>query len=520
MAVVFDSLRPNSACFEDPPKKARDKCSIEAKLHIGEQRQYLTLQRSPAGFVFAPDNSSAGLGFLHANGFDLARPEIQSNFYYAISLAELWEKDYRRLQKAHPKADFVNDTLPAILDWVLVGDFHQPDAVQKKRFAQCLALLAQMQGPERDFFAERLAAPLGALRSRHLALSMKERASVLLGILDLNRALSSRMGGLLPSHPLHPRFRDLLVSVESFLYLGEPAMNEVFASINSFAKDFREAPSLLADLPRVNADGMPEIVPLPPAKRPYDFYQILALALESGAASGEGAPLRMDAEQRARQELLVKWLRLDSHAAELKGEAKSAPMIVPLPSTDPSALPVEDFPLPPDFEEPAAQPRMDVEPAKEGALKLFPEPKAANAPIQAFVLPAPLPQAGDSQAAFSQPAPLWLKIGEGALCLGGASLTLYAGLQSGSSKPNPALLAGGGVMGLGCGAGLMRLLGRRTWNPYLSDSLAGAGGALLGFGIPFLMHLSSGGRGVGENGPSTPPLGSSDQRNPTTGHGP
>lgn len=47
--VVIDSLRPNLACFENPPKKSKDKCEVELKLHREDSKYILYLSDSMGG---------------------------------------------------------------------------------------------------------------------------------------------------------------------------------------------------------------------------------------------------------------------------------------------------------------------------------------------------------------------------------------------------------------------------------------------------------------------------------------
>ncbi len=83
--VVIDSIRPNSACFQDPPKKSKDKCEVGMQLHREDSKHTLLLQRTPAGFVYSSDNSSSSLDFLNFTGFDLTQTEVQGNIYNSIS---------------------------------------------------------------------------------------------------------------------------------------------------------------------------------------------------------------------------------------------------------------------------------------------------------------------------------------------------------------------------------------------------------------------------------------------------
>ncbi|MCC6273524.1 MAG: hypothetical protein IT572_08660, partial [Deltaproteobacteria bacterium] len=98
----------------------------------------------------------------------------------------------------------------------------------------------------------------------------------------------------------------------------------------------------------------------------------------------------------------------------------------------------------------------------------------------------------------------WLPLAEGGLCLAGG-IGLGLGLGSGLGKDSPGLrdglmIGGSGAMGAGCGA----LAGHYLWpklskskvrNHYIWDGLTGAGGALVGVGLYFLVRSIAGDRG-------------------------
>lgn len=106
-----------------------------------------------------------------------------------------------------------------------------------------------------------------------------------------------------------------------------------------------------------------------------------------------------------------------------------------------------------------------------------------------------------------------LPVAEGLTCLAGAGLITGGAFYT--PRPgdvNPFYVAGGGVSGLGCGA-LFTHYVIPTRNPYISDAIGGGIGALIGVGIPLILHFANPGGGM----MMTIPL---DGRNPTMGFGP
>lgn len=96
---------------------------------------------------------------------------------------------------------------------------------------------------------------------------------------------------------------------------------------------------------------------------------------------------------------------------------------------------------------------------------------------------------------------VWLPIAEGGLCLaGGISLGVGLGSNLGNNSPNlrdGLVIGGSGLMGAGCSA----LAGHYLWpklskskvrNHYLWDGLTGAGGAVVGIGLYFLVRSIAG----------------------------
>ncbi len=98
----------------------------------------------------------------------------------------------------------------------------------------------------------------------------------------------------------------------------------------------------------------------------------------------------------------------------------------------------------------------------------------------------------------------WLPLAEGGLCLAGG-IGLGVGLGTGLGDDSPGLrdglmIGGSGAMGAGCGA----LAGHYLWpklnkskvrNHYIWDGLTGAGGAVVGIGLYFLVRSIAGDRG-------------------------
>src|SRR4029453_5285501 len=104
----------------------------------------------------------------------------------------------------------------------------------------------------------------------------------------------------------------------------------------------------------------------------------------------------------------------------------------------------------------------------------------------------------------SHPERLALPLAEGALCLAGGGLIAWGALAPPAAGAwNVPLIMGGGVTGLGCGA-LVTHFAIPSRNRYAADAIGGGVGAVIGVGIPILIHLLGGGAGM-------PPI---DGRNP------
>jgi len=103
-----------------------------------------------------------------------------------------------------------------------------------------------------------------------------------------------------------------------------------------------------------------------------------------------------------------------------------------------------------------------------------------------------------------------LPILEGVVCAAGIGLTTWGALTDRAGEWNAPLIAGGGTSGLGCGALATHFI-LDTENHWISDSIGGLVGTLIGVGIPLLLHFL-----IGPTGPMVP----IDGRDPTIGFGP
>jgi hypothetical protein len=105
---------------------------------------------------------------------------------------------------------------------------------------------------------------------------------------------------------------------------------------------------------------------------------------------------------------------------------------------------------------------------------------------------------------------LVLPILEGVVCAAGIGLTTWGALTDRAGEWNAPLIAGGGTSGLGCGALATHFI-FDTENHWISDSIGGLVGTLIGVGIPLLLHFL-----IGPPAPMVP----MDGRDPITGFGP
>ncbi len=491
MSVVIDYLRPNSACFEDPPQKSKDKCEVNGKFHVEEQKYFLTFVRTPAGFAYAADNSSSTLAYLSANGFDLLKPEVKSRILYAVTLSSLWMRDYADFKKTHKKSPDFSEDVEASIQLVNLGNFSTPDASEKTNIANWVEMILRADSDKMDFLQNHLNYPVGHRRSHLLTPVILSRIAVMQGILLVGQRASEHLGSLPKTHPLYAKSREVLKNVATYVYWGEPSFKNLLDNIKGFSRELYQAKDVSVLNFAEPGKTLPLDLPLPNSLDPekmldpvrYNFFQVLGKILE---LPGEDSTLHVEGEEKNRLGLLLKWLKND-HVADLKKTNES--VSVPPPSselfiTDLPPLPLEPEEVHPKVETPLVLKPVGEKDDEKAPVNLFPNLKQEKpeAPNHAFVAPV---LTEDQKPVKS---PLWIPLSEGGLCAAGAVLTTVGALQKTvPGEKNPIFISGTTSVGAGCLSLLMHFVSPKAWSPYVAEGVSGGGGAALGFLIPWFL---------------------------------
>lgn len=329
MTIIIDSLTSTEACAQSNSVNPRnDTCQITATFHTADPSNpaaqpvvlgdvtSIIFQRNLQNtdrFVLAPFNSPVVMGMIHTNRFDPRDSRLLSVLNYTGPLRSMILDSSSSLYRSVTRNRQVNgETLPPIItdsngtfrvylneyvQYLLVGEIHRPDVIQRRRNEDLLRQALEM--PEQNQQGLREVIFYYVDYNRHLlAPEMIERNLRMRDILDLYKRVTDEVATL--PDGLKTQTRQLFFRIIQYLYNNEGSLATLRAEVHRLAVEiYRWQPptsATSAGAARVNLYqvlGNALVQPLlstthPPRDNPQMQVEPVSLRQRNFFQSGEG----------------------------------------------------------------------------------------------------------------------------------------------------------------------------------------------------------------------------------------
>jgi hypothetical protein len=500
-------------------------------------------------------------GMISENRFDPAETSLQRDLVNMVNVRVRYAAGRELIVRSNPsEAAALGQLFDDLVHFIFVGEIDSPDEIQQETNSHLVAGIAGLSAPVRENFRVLIESFLFDNREwlRREDAAALPRVEFMASVLNFTRRISEVLSPISADTSQERHLRQVQGEAMAYLLTGRPPFPELSSGLALIAQEIylHALPHGAGHGERINL--FPLLLPafhsmeeVPPFNEGGSARTRLALLtrwleqpaqtrnLEYSALEPHVALIRSVIDSllvspetesllsRVHHEIDAEWLRGDGHLEEV-GEALLGNVTIASSREGQFQLRWDDASqlrerLQSLFDQHAVGNREFVAAAlallrivnSQESLRVFHQGQMRDIPWQVDAETRrqldSLDHWMESQIHPSLTETDWiLPTLEGVVCAAGIGLTTWGALTDRAGEWNAPLIAGGGTSGLGCSALATHFI-FDTQDHWISDSIGGLVGTVIGVGIPLLLHFLLG------SGAPMPPM---DGRGPSIGFGP